>query len=277
MSQAARQLGQARAPSPTRPRWTPPARRCGRRRAAPGRRRGQGPGPGQPGPSPGRARGRAGRAADPRPPSRRRTAPGSPTPTRSPRFRNWSAPRPAARWGELPGHLRSEILQMSQGRYRDDYARLIQLYFREIAAGAGARPQDAEPMNPLVPRTDRSSARRPCSRACVAQPVPCPGPPRARPASPAADRAVKRGLDYLKSAQKPDGAWESGGFGRATSVTSLAVMAFLAGGPRAGRAGAVPGDGRARGSATSWPTSGPTGCSSPTPATGRCTATGSAP
>ena len=43
-------------------------------------------------------------------------------------------------WGELPGHLRTEILQMSQGRYRDDYARLIQLYFREIAAGAG-RPE----------------------------------------------------------------------------------------------------------------------------------------
>ncbi len=46
-------------------------------------------------------------------------------------------------WGELPGHLRTEILQMSQGRYRDDYARLIQLYFREIAAdapGPGARP-----------------------------------------------------------------------------------------------------------------------------------------
>jgi hypothetical protein len=39
-------------------------------------------------------------------------------------------------WGELPGHLRTEILQMSQGRYRDDYARLIQLYFREIASGA---------------------------------------------------------------------------------------------------------------------------------------------
>jgi hypothetical protein len=47
------------------------------------------------------------------------------------------------KWGELPGHLRSEILQMSQGRYRDDYARLIRLYFREIAAestGAGNRP-----------------------------------------------------------------------------------------------------------------------------------------
>ncbi len=39
-------------------------------------------------------------------------------------------------WGELPGHLRTEILQMAQGRYRDDYARLIQLYYREIAAGA---------------------------------------------------------------------------------------------------------------------------------------------
>ncbi len=42
-------------------------------------------------------------------------------------------------WGELPGHLRTEILQLSQGKYRDDYARLIQLYFREIAADA-ARP-----------------------------------------------------------------------------------------------------------------------------------------
>jgi hypothetical protein len=39
-------------------------------------------------------------------------------------------------WGELPGHLRTEILQMAQPRYRDDYARLIQLYFREIAKGA---------------------------------------------------------------------------------------------------------------------------------------------
>ncbi len=39
-------------------------------------------------------------------------------------------------WGELPGHLRTEILQSSQGRYREDYVRLIQLYFREIASGA---------------------------------------------------------------------------------------------------------------------------------------------
>lgn len=42
------------------------------------------------------------------------------------------------------------------------------------------------------------------------------------------DGAIRRGLEYLKASQKPDGAWESGGFGKATSVTSLAVMAFLA-------------------------------------------------
>ena len=41
-------------------------------------------------------------------------------------------------WGELPGHLRTEILQLSQGKYRDDYARLIQLYFKEIAADAAS-------------------------------------------------------------------------------------------------------------------------------------------
>lgn len=59
--------------------------------------------------------------------------------------------------------------------------------------------------------------------------------PAPRPAVPGADNAVRRGLEHLKSTQKPDGAWESGGFGRATSVTSLAVMAFLA-------AGHVPGE-----------------------------------
>jgi hypothetical protein len=40
-------------------------------------------------------------------------------------------------WGELPGHLRNELLQMQAGRYRENYARIIQLYFREIASGAG--------------------------------------------------------------------------------------------------------------------------------------------
>ena len=58
-------------------------------------------------------------------------------------------------------------------------------------------------------------------------------PPRRIPA--AEDAAVHRALEFLKNAQQPDGAWVSGGFGPATSVTSLAVMAFLA-------AGHVPGD-----------------------------------
>ena len=50
-----------------------------------------------------------------------------------------------------------------------------------------------------------------------------------------ADAAIKKALEYLKTHQQADGAWVSGGFGPATSVTSLAVMAFLA-------AGHVPGE-----------------------------------
>ena len=56
----------------------------------------------------------------------------------------------------------------------------------------------------------------------------------AEPASPS-DAAIHRALEYLRKSQRPDGAWDSGGFGPATSVTSLAVMAFLA-------AGHVPGE-----------------------------------
>lgn len=51
----------------------------------------------------------------------------------------------------------------------------------------------------------------------------------------ASDASIHRVLEYLRTAQRPDGAWESGTFGPATSVTSLAVMAFLA-------AGHVPGE-----------------------------------
>jgi Squalene-hopene cyclase C-terminal domain len=51
------------------------------------------------------------------------------------------------------------------------------------------------------------------------------------------DAAVRKALDWLKDAQKPDGAWESGGFGKATSVTSLAVLAFLASGQVPGEPG----------------------------------------
>jgi len=59
--------------------------------------------------------------------------------------------------------------------------------------------------------------------------------PRAKSSNASSDLAIHRALDYLKSTQKPDGAWESGGFGKATSITSLAVMAFLS-------AGHVPGE-----------------------------------
>jgi hypothetical protein len=57
----------------------------------------------------------------------------------------------------------------------------------------------------------------------------------ARREAPQPDGAIHRALEYLKKGQQADGAWVSGGFGPATSVTSLAVMAFLA-------AGHVPGD-----------------------------------
>jgi hypothetical protein len=36
-------------------------------------------------------------------------------------------------WGELPGQLRTKIIQDMQARYGDDYARIIQLYFEQIA------------------------------------------------------------------------------------------------------------------------------------------------
>jgi hypothetical protein len=61
----------------------------------------------------------------------------------------------------------------------------------------------------------------------VAQ-VPRPEAPKYR-ANPAADAAIRRALDHLKTTQKQNGSWE-GGFGEATSITSLAVMAYLAAG-----------------------------------------------
>jgi hypothetical protein len=39
----------------------------------------------------------------------------------------------AKTWGELPGELRTKLLQDMQVRYGDDYARIIQLYFEQIA------------------------------------------------------------------------------------------------------------------------------------------------
>jgi hypothetical protein len=37
------------------------------------------------------------------------------------------------RWGELPGELRTKIIQDMRARYGEDYARIIQLYFEQIA------------------------------------------------------------------------------------------------------------------------------------------------
>ena len=57
----------------------------------------------------------------------------------------------------------------------------------------------------------------------------------AAPPSPS-DEAIRRALAYLKESQKADGGWDAG-FGRATSVTSLAVMAYLSAGHVPGGSG----------------------------------------
>lgn len=48
------------------------------------------------------------------------------------------------------------------------------------------------------------------------------------PAGSRADESAARALAYLKTAQKPSGAWTFGDGREATSITSLAVMAYLA-------------------------------------------------
>ncbi len=92
------------------------------------------PGPGEPGDNP--SVGQGGPSNDPRSNPAGVAAPdlaGLPAMART---------KSAHNWGELPGHLRTEIMQLSQGKYRDDYARQIQLYFQEIAAdGAKAEPK----------------------------------------------------------------------------------------------------------------------------------------
>jgi hypothetical protein len=110
-------------------------------------------------------------------------------------------------WGELPGHP-ADVPKKGERRSVAPRSRWVRFVRRAL-------------MVVLLPTLPAS-----------AQDLPAP-----RPASPEADLAVKRGLDYLKASQKPDGAWESGGFGRATSVTSLAVMAFLAAGHGPGEPG----------------------------------------
>ncbi|MGE3818713.1 MAG: hypothetical protein AB7I30_04710 [Isosphaeraceae bacterium] len=97
-----------------------------------GEGKGQAQGQGQKGTEPG---GPANANANAEPKGRRA---GVAAPTSLGALKDMIRARTGRAWGELPGHLRDEILQTSQGRYRDDYARLIQLYFREIAGAAGA-------------------------------------------------------------------------------------------------------------------------------------------
>lgn len=61
-------------------------------------------------------------------------------------------------------------------------------------------------------------------------------PPPIAAANPEAEAAVARALTYLASTQKPSGAWAAQ-FGEATSVTALAVMAYLACGHVPGASG----------------------------------------
>jgi hypothetical protein len=43
------------------------------------------------------------------------------------------APHAGKKWGELPGELRTKIVQQMKARYGEDYARMIKLYFEQIA------------------------------------------------------------------------------------------------------------------------------------------------
>ncbi len=52
-----------------------------------------------------------------------------------------------------------------------------------------------------------------------------------------ADRAVRKALEYLKATQQASGAWQLGDGREATSITSLAVMAYLACGHVPGQSG----------------------------------------
>ena len=89
------------------------------------------------------------------------------------------------------------------------------------------------------------------------------------------DESIRRALVYLKESQKADGGWDAG-FGRATSVTSLAVMSFLASGHVPGEPGPYR-ESIDRGIRLRHRSSeGRTGCWSRTPVMARCTVMGSA-
>jgi hypothetical protein len=53
-------------------------------------------------------------------------------------------------WGELPGELRTKIVQDMKAKYGDDYARMIKLYFEQIASTY--RPAAPPPPDASEPR-----------------------------------------------------------------------------------------------------------------------------
>ena len=48
-------------------------------------------------------------------------------------------------WGELPGYLKTQIVQGMGGRYSRRYQRLIKLYFESIAERAALKREQAKP------------------------------------------------------------------------------------------------------------------------------------
>ncbi len=139
MSQAARQLGQARAPQPDAAALNA-ARQAMRGAADRLQAAAEANGQGQPGNEPGQQAAQGPASGAPTTGEPQGGPAGVADAESLAELQEMIRNKTGRRWGELPGHLRSEILQMSQGRYRNDYARLIQLYFREIAAGAEANP-----------------------------------------------------------------------------------------------------------------------------------------
>jgi hypothetical protein len=48
-------------------------------------------------------------------------------------------------WGELPGELKTQLLQDARARFGDDYAPIIQQYFEQIAGGDRTKPLPRQP------------------------------------------------------------------------------------------------------------------------------------
>jgi hypothetical protein len=48
-------------------------------------------------------------------------------------------------WGELPGELKTKLIQQMKEKYGEDYARIIKLYFEQLAS---TRPPANRPQPP---------------------------------------------------------------------------------------------------------------------------------